>query len=53
MERQETITLDRLKVIILDHGEEVQQVDVEDPREQIIAEFNKQGEQFGLTATVA
>jgi hypothetical protein len=29
------------------------QVDVEDPREQIIAEFNKQGEQFGLTATVA
>jgi hypothetical protein len=41
-----------LSVVILDHGERVQVINLPDPREKFIAEFNSKAEESGLTAEV-
>ena len=39
-----------LTVVILDHGEKVRTVEIEDPRDEFIKAFNEQGERYGLQA---
>jgi hypothetical protein len=52
MEGQE-ITLDRLKIIILDHGEKVSEVELPDPRKSWVDDFNDEWCDVGLEARVA
>lgn len=53
MEGGKEIQLDRLKIVILDHGEKVEQVELEDSRQQWINRFNEQWSDVGLEAKVA
>jgi hypothetical protein len=53
VEGTKEIRLDRLKIIILDHGEKVRTVEKEDPRIGFVEAFNKQGAEFGLVAKYA
>lgn len=39
-----------LSVVIFDHGEKVQVIDLPDPRDKFIEEFNAKAEESGLTA---
>ncbi len=53
MERQQEITLERLRIIIVDHGEPVDQVELDDPRQKWVDGFNEQWSGVGLEAKVA
>lgn len=49
----ERIELAKLKIVILDHGERVRFLEVEDPRGKLIRQINDQGAENGLMADVA
>ncbi len=53
MDAVQEIRLEPLRVVILDHGEKVRVVELSDPREDYIAEFNARCIVRGLTAEVA
>lgn len=44
------VSLEKLKVVILDHGEKVRVVELDDPREAYITEFNARCIARGRTA---
>lgn len=48
----EQCQLEKLKVVISDNGEKVREIELEDPRERFIKQFNQDWEELGLSASL-